>query len=280
MEKKIVIVEANEIVAGIYQHKLQAAGYHVDIALDGQIGLELINSIKPDMVLLDLMLPGLSGVEILKGLRRQEDFRDLPIIAFSSSSSGRVEEEARQAKATQVIARADHTPNQIVEKIKEVMAATISKPAAASTTTPPDATPVAQPLAEPTAQSQATKRVLVVEDDPVIRMIVTDTLQKEGYTIVTAEDGREARRILERDPQFVAGIFDVNLPYIEGPDLVRYMRTEQRLMKIPVMIMTANKDLKIQSDSFSAGAVMFIPKPFNRARLQMMFRMLVNTARK
>ena len=97
---KIVIVEDNEIVAGIYKHKLQAEGYHVDIASDGQTGLEMINSIKPDLVLLDLMLPGLSGVEIIKRLRGQEEFKDLPIIAFSSSYSGRVVEEARQAKAT------------------------------------------------------------------------------------------------------------------------------------------------------------------------------------
>ena len=280
MNKKIVIVEDNEIVAGIYKHKLQAEGYHVHIALDGQTGFELINSIKPDMVLLDLMLPGLSGVEIIKMLRGQEEFHDLLIIAFSSSYSGSMVEEARQAKATQVIAKADHTPNQIVEKIKEVLATTTAEPASAPTTGPQNGTPISRQAAEPTAQSQTSKRVLVVEDDPVIRMIVTDTIGKEGYTVVTAEDGREARRILERDAQFVAGIFDVNMPYIEGPDLVRYMRTEQRLMKIPVMMMTANKDLSIQSDSFSAGAVLFIPKPFNRARLQMMFRMLISNAAK
>ena len=176
-------------------------------------------------------------------------------------------EKARQAGATQLIAKADHTPNQIVEKIKELLATTTAEPAS---------TPM--PNTEPTAQAQPSKRVLVVEDDPMIRMIVTDTIQKEGYTVVTAEDGRAAQRILERDAQFMAGIFDVNMPHVEGPDLVRYMRTEKRLLNIPVMIMTANKDLKIQSDSFSAGAVLFIPKPFNRAKLQTMFRLLVGTA--
>jgi len=267
---KIVIVEDNDIVAGIYKHKLQAEGYHVDIALDGQAGLDLINTTKPDLVLIDLMLPELSGIEVIEKLRGQEEFEELLIIAFSSDYLGGMMEKARQVGATQLIAKADHTPNQIVEKIKELLAPTVTpKPASAPMLS-----------SEPTTQAQPCKRILVVDDDPMVRMIVTDTIQKEGYTVVTAEDGREARRILEGDAQFLAGIFDVNMPYMEGPDLIRFMRTEQRLMKIPVLIMTANKDLKVQSDSFSAGAVVFIPKPFNRATLQMMFRMLVNTAGK
>ena len=122
---------------------------------------------------------------------------------------------------------------------------------------------------------QTTRRILVADDDPAILRLVTAIVEKEGYTVVPARDGREAYKILQSDADFVAGIFDVVMPHIQGPELVRYMKTEKRLMKIPVMLMTAEQNPKLSSDSFSAGAVVFLPKPFTTAQLQIMLRMLI-----
>ena len=132
-------------------------------------------------------------------------------------------------------------------------------------------------MVKPPAQiSQPTsRRILVADDDPAILRLVTAIVEKEGYTVVPARDGREAYKILQGEADFVAGIFDVVMPHIQGPELVRYMKTEKRLMKIPVMMMTAEQNPKLSSDSFSAGAVVFLPKPFTTAQLQIMLRMLI-----
>jgi CheY-like chemotaxis protein len=122
---------------------------------------------------------------------------------------------------------------------------------------------------------QPSRRILVADDDPAILRLVTAIVEKEGYTVVPARDGREAYKILQGEADFVAGIFDVVMPHIQGPELVRYMKTEKRLMKIPVMMMTAEQNPKLSSDSFSAGAVVFLPKPFTTAQLQIMLRMLI-----
>jgi CheY-like chemotaxis protein len=122
-------------------------------------------------------------------------------------------------------------------------------------------------------------RVLVADDDPAILRLVTTILEKEGYTVVGARDGREAYKALQTDADFTAAVFDVVMPHIAGPELVRYMRTEKRLMRIPVMMMTAEQDPKLSSESFAAGAVVFLPKPFTTAQLQTMLRMLVNKTR-
>jgi CheY-like chemotaxis protein len=122
---------------------------------------------------------------------------------------------------------------------------------------------------------QTSRRILVADDDPAILRLVTAIVEKEGYTVVPARDGREAYKLLQSDADFVAGIFDVVMPHIQGPELVRYMKTEKRLMKIPVMMMTAEQNPKLSSDSFSAGAVVFLPKPFTTAQLQIMLRMLI-----
>ena len=122
-------------------------------------------------------------------------------------------------------------------------------------------------------------RVLVADDDPSILRLVTTILEKEGYSVVGARDGREAYKALQADANFTAAIFDVVMPHIAGPELVRYMQTEKRLMRIPVMMMTAEQDPKLSSDSFAAGAVVFLPKPFTTPQLQTMLRMLVSKAR-
>ncbi|HEY0321163.1 MAG TPA: response regulator [Pyrinomonadaceae bacterium] len=125
---------------------------------------------------------------------------------------------------------------------------------------------------------QPSRRILVADDDPAILRLVTAIVVKEGYEVVPAKDGREAYQILQKDSDFLAGIFDVMMPHIQGPELVRYMRTEKRLMRIPVMMMTAEQNPKLSSDSFAAGAVVFLPKPFTTAQLQIMLRMLVSKA--
>ena len=119
------------------------------------------------------------------------------------------------------------------------------------------------------------RRMLVADDDPAILRLIATILEKENYTVVTARDGREAYKILQSDPDFTAAILDVVMPHISGPELVRFMKNEERLRKIPVMMMTAEQDPKLSSDSFSAGAMVFLPKPFTTGQLQIMLQMLI-----
>jgi len=121
-------------------------------------------------------------------------------------------------------------------------------------------------------------RILVADDDPAILRLVTTILEKEGFAVIGARDGREAYKALQDDVGVTAAVFDVVMPQITGPELVRYMRTEKRFMKIPVMMMTAEQDPKLPTDSFAAGAVVFLPKPFTTTQLQTMLRMLVAKA--
>jgi CheY-like chemotaxis protein len=121
------------------------------------------------------------------------------------------------------------------------------------------------------------RRMLVADDDPAILRLITTILEKENYSVVMARDGREAYKILQSDPNFTAAILDVVMPHISGPELVRYMKSEERLRRIPVMMMTAEQDPKLSSDSFTAGACVFLPKPFTTAQLQIMLQMLIGS---
>jgi len=125
------------------------------------------------------------------------------------------------------------------------------------------------------SDDKQSRRMLVADDDPAILRLIATILEKENFTVVIARDGREAYKTLQSDADFTAAILDVVMPHISGPELVRYMKSEERLKKIPVMMMTAEHDPKLSSDSFSAGACVFLPKPFTTAQLQIMLQMLV-----
>ena len=122
---------------------------------------------------------------------------------------------------------------------------------------------------------QSTKRILIADDDPVMRHLLTSIVRKEGYDTVVVDDGREAYRILQSDADFRAGIFDMMMPHLEGLDIIRYMRTEKRLQRIPVMMISAERDLQLMAKSFVAGATVFLTKPFNTTQFQSTLRVLL-----
>ena len=120
-------------------------------------------------------------------------------------------------------------------------------------------------------------RVLVADDDPIIRRLITSILTQVGCTPVVVTDGREAYRLLQTDSNFKAAIFDMVMPYLDGTDIIRYMHSEKRLMSIPVMMITSERDSAVMTNSFAAGATFFLPKPFTSLQLETTLGMLFNS---
>src|SRR6185295_16518040 len=127
--KKVLIIEDDPIVAHIYRTRLEKEGYEVEIAADGQSGFYRIYEFRPDAVLLDLMLPKMNGVEILKKIRAQAQFQQTPIIVFTNAYVPNMIHESFQAGATQVFNKATLTPRQIIEALHtSLFLSTGSKP--------------------------------------------------------------------------------------------------------------------------------------------------------
>lgn len=128
-------------------------------------------------------------------------------------------------------------------------------------------------------QTNTQQQILVADDDPAILRLVKAIAEKEGFNVVLARDGREAYKLLQSGEKFDVAVFDVVMPYIQGTELARFMQSEKKLKDIPVIMMTAEQNPRLSSESFSAGAVVFLPKPFTTSQLQVMIRMLVNKSK-
>ena len=116
--EKILIIEDDQIVANIYRNKFAHEGFLVEVALDGHSGFELMRSFRPDAIVLDLMLPKLSGVELMKKIRAEPDFEKLPVIVFSNTYLTQMVQDAWKAGATMCLSKSTCTPKQIIDVIR------------------------------------------------------------------------------------------------------------------------------------------------------------------
>ena len=119
--KKVLIIEDDQIVANIYRNKLSVEGFKVEIALDGESGVETVKSFRPDAVLLDLMLPSITGVDVMKQLRADSDFAQMPIIVFSNTYLTNMVQEAWKAGATKCLSKANCTPKHIIDVLRTAL---------------------------------------------------------------------------------------------------------------------------------------------------------------
>lgn len=122
------------------------------------------------------------------------------------------------------------------------------------------------------------RRVLVADDDSLTLRMVSAIVESEGYLVIPAKDGREALAHLKAEPRLAAAIFDMSMPYLQGLDLIRFMKADDRLRRVPVGMITAERDPKVWDDSVAAGASVFLPKPFTPPQVAMMLRMLESKA--
>jgi len=120
-----------------------------------------------------------------------------------------------------------------------------------------------------------TQRILIADDDPIIRRVVTRLTESEGFQPVVVNDGGAAYRLLQTDANFCGAIFDMMMPKLAGLDVIRFMNTEKRLLRIPVMMITSEQDLRLMANSFAAGVTLFLPKPFTPEQFQNTLRLLV-----
>lgn len=117
-------------------------------------------------------------------------------------------------------------------------------------------------------KDQENPSILIADDDPSIILLVRTLVEKEGFVAVVAKDGKEAYKILISGKRIHGMIVDLRMPYIEGSELVKFMRSDEKLSSIPVVIMTGETSPKITAKFSTSGALGYLPKPFSPMQLR------------
>ncbi len=119
---KIFIVEDDDFLRGLLSKKLKEDGHEVEQAENGEKAKELLSKSTPDLLVLDLLLPGLHGLEVLSWLREQEGgLESIPVIILSNLGDEEDIEKAYEIGTTDFLVKAKYTPQEIVEKVRETI---------------------------------------------------------------------------------------------------------------------------------------------------------------
>jgi len=117
--KKILIVEDEDIIIELLQKKLIQEGYEVSTARDGEEGLKALRKIKPDIVLLDIVMPKKSGYEVMEEMSKDPELKKIPIIIISNSGQPVELDKAKELGARDWLIKTEFDPNEVAEKVRK-----------------------------------------------------------------------------------------------------------------------------------------------------------------
>ncbi len=121
MKKKIAIIEDEEIMIDILKRKIFQQGYEVVLARDGEEGLNLIKKEKPDLILLDIIMPKMNGFEVMAEINKDPQLKKIPIIVISNSGQPVELDKAKKLGAKDWLIKTEFDPKEVIEKVKKCL---------------------------------------------------------------------------------------------------------------------------------------------------------------
>ncbi|OGD56338.1 hypothetical protein A2V71_01295 [Candidatus Berkelbacteria bacterium RBG_13_40_8] len=118
---KILIVEDDPLINKMYSEKLARDGYEVTVAQNGKIGLDKIKANPPDLIILDIMMPVLSGIEVIQEMKKDVNLEKIPIIVLSNLTEGPDIEKAKKMGITEYLIKSDLDPEDVSNTIKKYL---------------------------------------------------------------------------------------------------------------------------------------------------------------
>lgn len=121
MAIKILLAEDDLQLIDMYRRKFEMEGFEVQFAEDGQQAIDILDKWKPDVALIDIMMPKVNGLDVLKHVKEKEDYNDVLTIMLTNLGNESTAEEIYKLGATEYIVKADMTPLEVSEKVKELI---------------------------------------------------------------------------------------------------------------------------------------------------------------
>lgn len=117
MAKKILLVEDEEIIVNLLQRKLTKAGYEASVARDGEEGLRAIREVRPDLILLDIVMPKKGGFEVMEEMQEDPELRKIPVIIISNSGQPVELDRAQKLGVRDWLIKTQFDPQEVIDKI-------------------------------------------------------------------------------------------------------------------------------------------------------------------
>lgn len=224
MEKreKILIIDDEVVLLEAIAKKLALEGFEVIKAVDGEEGMAKVRQENPDLILLDILMPKMDGMEVLEEINKDPELSKIPIIIISNSGQPVEIERAMALGVRDYLIKAEFDPNEVLMKVNNVLMGGKNK----------------QP-GETNGTNQIPKKIMLIEDDQLLRDLCSRKIKSEGFNVETAIDPREGLiKISKFKPDLV--LLDLVLPGMSGFDVLKDIKSnpDQSISGIPVVILS------------------------------------------
>jgi len=253
---KILIIEDEEYILEMYKIKFEASGFEVFTATNGQDGFDKAKSVRPDIVLLDLVMPVLDGYQSLALMRSEGSIKDMKI--YILSNLGQQEEIVRgmDLGANGFLVKASMTPSELVEKVKSLLG---EADAVGKKVDVPKGKSAKKLTAKIKIVDTGKTKILFIEDNKVIADMYELGLCNAGYDPIVAENGLWGVR-MATEQKFDIIIMDMNMPAMNGFDMLRQIKADSQNKDTYIIVLSNSAQDEDIARAKSVGANRYLLK--------------------
>lgn len=225
---KVLVIDDDPTITVLLNTKLSERGYEVKTAGDGEEGLRLAKSFAPDLIILDILMPEMDGYSFVLAFKKFGDIRNTPIIVLTSQDSF---QNIFEIEGVNDYVLKPFDLEHLLQKIHRRL-------------------------------TSKSKKVLVVDDEPDVVDIIKTRLNINGYDVITAYDGLEGlEKAKQERPDLM--VLDVMMPKLDGYNVCRMLKFDNRYKDIAVVILTALANDEMLETGHEVGADVCLSKPYD-----------------
>ncbi len=301
---RILVVDDEPSNFELLRKVLSDDGYsNVSSTADSVTALQTIKETSPDLVILDVFMPVVDGLQLLEMIRKDPDVADTAVVILTASDDPKIESRATDLGITDFL-RKPVLPSELVSRVDYALTSHIDFEV-------PEEEPLAEPVSEPTEEAVVSpapdfnrmntlsvlnqqfgpasdyvtddrirhSRIVIVDDEPFNFMVLRKFLSDEGYSrVLTTSDSTTAVDTIQKaNPDLV--ILDIIMPEVDGIQILTRLKADPELSRVPVLILTATSDSSLKREALGLGATDFLNKPVDahdllpRVRNAIMFKL-------
>ncbi|MBI2030208.1 response regulator [Candidatus Kaiserbacteria bacterium] len=238
-KKRVLFIDDDKLLGDVLTRKIEKEGYEVILVTDGAEGLHHISSDKPDLVLLDILLPTMTGYEVLEAKQKDPTLTNIPIIIISDSGQPVDMERARTLGVKDYLIKARLDPQEVMNKINSYLGG-------------PEA-------GDKGVKRLAGQKILWVEDDQFLSSILAVKLSHEGCVGFYAKNGEEALEILSRETPDII-LLDLLLPGMTGFEVLQAIRANSKMANVPIIVLSNLGQKEDMEKTKELGATKYLIK--------------------
>ena len=218
-QKTVLVVEDDHALQEAIKFKLEQAGAHVITASSGEEALEILKSHYPDFTMLDILLPGMDGLEVLHHIRDNALLQGLPVAIMSVSAGAEKIEEAFSLNVVDYFVKSEYRIDEITFRVMDYLKSSKNKI-----------------KNKKIPKKSSHQRILVIEDDKPTLESVLFKLKQRGFETDHALDGEGGFNKLSKHGPFLGVLLDMRMPGSDGFSFLEKKNKDDRLHDIPVLV--------------------------------------------